>query len=89
MTAPRGAPSACVCACHADPKCDGVTNVLDVVGIINVAFRGLPEPIDPDCPKSREDVDCKGVVGVPDVVHMVNVAFRGQDPASNFCDPCA
>lgn len=78
----------CTCPCHGDPKCDAVTNILDVVGVINVAFRALPEQDDADCPKAREDVDCSGTVDVLDVVHLVNVAFRGQDPATQFCNAC-
>ncbi|MBI3872081.1 MAG: SBBP repeat-containing protein [candidate division Zixibacteria bacterium] len=78
----------CGCPCHADPKCDGQTDILDVVGVINVAFRGQVEQVDPNCPKSREDVDCGGFVDIVDVVHMVNVAFRGNDAATEFCHPC-
>ncbi|MBI3871964.1 MAG: hypothetical protein HY304_02675 [candidate division Zixibacteria bacterium] len=79
----------CVCTCHADPMCDGQTDILDVVGVVNAAFRGQPAQVDAGCPKSREDVDCNGVVDVLDVVKMVNVAFRGANAATEFCDPCA
>ena len=82
----------CVCPCHADPQCDGVTNVLDVVTVVNVAFRGALAVIDPSCPEhdpgGRTDVDCSGVTDVLDVVKTVNVAFRGADPVNMFCYPC-
>ncbi|HUU46619.1 MAG TPA: hypothetical protein VM118_12885, partial [Acidobacteriota bacterium] len=80
----------CSCACHGDPQCDSVTNVLDVVAAVDVAFRNVaPEP-DPlaQCPVARTDVDCSGFTNVLDVVHFVNVAFRGGDPGVEFCDPC-
>ena len=40
----------CHCPCHADPQCDGVTNVLDVVHSVNVAFRSSPPVFDGNCP---------------------------------------
>ena len=81
----------CACACHADPECDGVVNVLDVVLAVGTAFRGS-DPIDDPiyaCPYITTDVNCDGVTNVLDVVHFVNVAFRGGDPATEFCEPCA
>ena len=78
----------CTCDCHADPQCDGVTNVLDVVIVVNTAFRGAVSVSDPDCPAAQTDVDCSGFTDVLDVVRVVNVAFRSKDPAAEFCDPC-
>ncbi|HUU47056.1 MAG TPA: hypothetical protein VM118_15115 [Acidobacteriota bacterium] len=81
----------CACDCHGDPSCDGVTNVLDVVQVVNVGFRGgaaLPDPNDA-CPFETTDVDCSGFTNVLDVVRIVDVAFRGGDPALKFADPCA
>jgi hypothetical protein len=79
----------CLCDCHGDPQCDGVTNVLDVVGVVNVAFRGQAPVSDPVCPNTRTDIDCSGATDVLDVVNVVNVAFRGANAAVVFCDPCA
>ncbi|HUU44218.1 MAG TPA: hypothetical protein VM118_00680 [Acidobacteriota bacterium] len=79
----------CVCSNHGDPWADGVTNVLDVVQVVNVAFRGFPPVFDDDCPYERSDVDCSGFTNVMDVVFTVNVAFRGFDPSAQFCDGCA
>jgi len=78
----------CNCPCHADPQCDGVTNVLDVVHSVNVAFRGSPPVFDDNCPFEQTDVDCSGFTNVIDVVKFVNVAFRGGLPEDNFCEPC-
>jgi len=87
---PPATPTLCQCDCHADPQCDGNTDVLDVVLAVNVAFRGAPPIIDPNplCPYTDTDCTCDGVTNVLDVVHFVNVAFRGGDPAVEFCDPC-
>ncbi|MBI3873015.1 MAG: hypothetical protein HY304_08085 [candidate division Zixibacteria bacterium] len=79
----------CTCPCHHDPQCDGVTDVLDVVKTIGVAFRGSPAVTDPGCPRQQTDLDCNGVTDVLDVVRMIGVAFRGADPATTICNPCA
>ncbi|HUU44964.1 MAG TPA: hypothetical protein VM118_04460 [Acidobacteriota bacterium] len=76
------------CICRGDPQCDGVTNVLDVVQTVNVAFRGAPPVFDLDCPLERTDADCTGSTDVLDVVHIVNVAFRGGDPLEEFQCVC-
>jgi hypothetical protein len=80
----------CACSCHADPQCDGVTTVHDVVRTVDVAFRGsapIPDQ-NAQCPRQTTDVNCDGVTTVHDVVRMVNVAFRGVNPATEFCNPC-
>jgi hypothetical protein len=81
----------CACDCHADPNCDNVTSVFDVVIIVGVAFRGDPAIADPNplCSRQTTDVDCNGVTNIFDVTRVVNVAFRGGDPAVEFCDACA
>jgi hypothetical protein len=81
----------CNCACHADPVCDGVTNVQDVVATRNVAFGGADPIVDPTCthsPGGRTDVDCSGYTDVFDLTRVVQVAFRGGDPDVWFCKPC-
>ncbi|MBI3873351.1 MAG: hypothetical protein HY304_09790 [candidate division Zixibacteria bacterium] len=78
----------CTCTCHADPKCDGVTDILDVTLVIGVAFRGAAEQDDPGCPYARENVDCNTAVDVLDVVHMIKVAFQGANACTEFCKPC-
>ncbi|HUU45000.1 MAG TPA: hypothetical protein VM118_04640 [Acidobacteriota bacterium] len=78
----------CDCSCHGDPQCDGVTDILDVVRAIDVAFRSAPPVFDYACPYERTDVDCSGATDILDVVHFVNVALRGGDPETEFCDGC-
>ena len=78
----------CGCPCHGDPQCDGVSNVLDVVIAVNVAFRSATPATDPDCPYEQTDVSCDGYTNVIDVVKFVNVTFRGGDPGTEFCEPC-
>ena len=56
-----------------DMNKDGVFDVLDVVGMVNVAFRGQPEP----CPPGVADVNCDGNIDILDVVLLVNHVFRG------------
>lgn len=80
----------CSCPCYADPQCDGIrSDVLDLVNVISVAFRGVAPVLDPDCPTERTDVDNSGAIDVIDVTKVVNVAFRGQSAAANYVDPCA
>jgi hypothetical protein len=83
-----GEPDCLPCACHADPQCDGVCNVLDVVTAVGIAFGGREVIGDPACPiVSTTDTDCDNDTDVFDVVRFVNVAFRNQPVENNFCDP--
>lgn len=78
----------CVCPHIGDLDTNGVISVLDVVALVNVAFRGADmPPSDRFCPlATRADLNCNGIVNIQDVVSVVNVAFRGNDTR---CDPCA
>lgn len=81
----------CACDCHADPgACDGAQDVVDVVQVINVAFRGASPIADPngDCGYETTDTNCSLSTDIVDVVKVVNVAFRGANPVTEFCDPC-
>ncbi|HSG98603.1 MAG TPA: S8 family serine peptidase, partial [candidate division Zixibacteria bacterium] len=80
----------CACDCHSDPVCDSVINVLDVVQLIEVAFRGGTDVLDPSptCPFVTTDLNCDGQTNVLDAVIIVDVAFRGGDPNASICDPC-
>ncbi|HUU46275.1 MAG TPA: hypothetical protein VM118_11150 [Acidobacteriota bacterium] len=79
----------CRCDCGADPQCDGVVNILDVVRAVDVAFRDQPPVVERPCPVPRTDVTCDGVTDVLDVVRFVEVAFRDGNPEALFCNPCA
>jgi len=80
----------CACDCHADPQCDGVYNVFDVVKISQVVNQGYPEPADPNpcCPYKKTDVDCDGDTDQTDLDKMGAVCFQYADPDTTFCRPC-
>lgn len=81
----------CACNCSGDPgACDGIQDVIDVVQVINVAFRGSVPTPDPNvnCDYETTDVNCSASTDIVDVVRIVNVAFRGADPQVEFCVPC-
>lgn len=79
-----------VCDCPFVGDIDGNSHidVLDVVAMINVAFRnGEYPPGDPLCPYwTRAEVNCDGQVDVLDVVAIINTAFRNTDSRCNPCD---
>lgn len=52
---------------------DNIFDVLDVVAMVNVAFRGFPEP----CPQGIADVNCDTFIDILDVVALINHVFRG------------
>jgi len=79
----------CYCACHADPSCDAITNVFDVIAAVDVAFRSAAPTFDLECPKARTDATCDDLTNVFDVIKFVDVAFRSVDPLVAFCDPCS
>ncbi len=78
----------CDCSCHADPFCDGFTNIQDVVNLVDVAFRNEDPGAQQFCPHLPQDVNCDDIVNIVDVVIMTDVAFRNADPGVVFCDPC-
>ena len=80
---------ACTCPCKYDPSCDAIiSDVLDVVAAVNVAFRGTAGVQDPGCTAQRTDVNDDSATDVLDVVRVVNVAFRGFSIATQYVDPC-
>lgn len=78
------------CTHHGDPQADGLTDIFDVVVIVNEAFRAGAPTVDTDCPHApagRTDLNCDGSTDIIDVTMLIDVAFRAVAP--NFCDPCA
>ena len=63
----------------------GAIDVQDVLGVIKVAFVNGSDVQDPNCPKTRGDVNGDGVVDVNDVLFIIKTAFvNGPDPIN----PC-
>jgi hypothetical protein len=82
---------ACNCFCFAEPgECNGALDVVDVLAVINIAFRGFDDVEDPEatCPRAPSDVDCDGQTTILDVIKIIEVAFRAADPTVTFCKPC-
>lgn len=75
----------CNCPKQGDINGDGILDVFDVIGLIDIAFGGATDPEDANCPKTRGDVDNNGVTDVFDVIYLIATAFSGgPDPV----DPC-
>jgi hypothetical protein len=77
----------CDCPHIGDLDTNSTIDILDVVALVNSAFRGAPiPPGDRFCPLvSRGDLNCDTIVDILDVVAVVNTAFRNLD---SRCDPC-
>ncbi len=79
----------CVCLHQGDiavrPAGDGMIDVFDVIEEIGIAFSGALDPQDPQCPRSRGDVDNNGISDVFDVLYLIATAFAG---GPNPIDPC-
>lgn len=81
----------CICFCFAEAgECNGALDAVDVIAVVNVAFRASDPVADPQpsCPVTRTDVDCDGTTSVIDVIKVIEVAFRNADPTTTFCNPC-
>ena len=82
------------CHCQGDPICDGVTNISDVIAVIDRAWRGAPLPCEPYLLHGNEpvdgptDVDCMGFTQQIDIGLMINVALRGADQSLIQCAGC-
>ena len=80
----------CTCARQGDiasrPNGDGVIDVFDVIEAIGIAFSGATDPQDPQCPRTRSDVDNNGVTDVFDVIYLIATAFSGGPQP---VDPCS
>jgi len=80
---------ACDCSSAGDCNGDGSINPIDVVYLVNYAFKGGPAPFaDAQCPMiNRADWNCDDAINLLDIVKIVNYVFRY--PAPGPCDPCA
>ena len=77
----------CSCPKQGDINGDGVIDVFDVIGLIDIAFSGAPDPQDPLCPKTRGDADNNSVTDVFDVIYLIATAFSGGPNPVNPCGP--
>ena len=78
--------STCDCPFQGDINADGVIDVFDVVGVIEIAFSGVPDPQDAACPTTRGDANNDGQTDVFDVIYLIATAFSGGPHPP---DPCA
>jgi hypothetical protein len=60
-----------------DPNYDGITNVSDVVYVINYVFRSGPQP----CMEKSGDVNCDDIVDILDITYFIDYLFKnGPEP---------
>jgi hypothetical protein len=59
-----------------DANKDNVTDIGDIVNLINYVFYGGPAPD----PIELGDANCDGVVDIGDVVHLINYVFYSGNP---------
>jgi len=79
--------SDCSCPSRGDLNSDAVIDVFDVIEEIGIAFSGLPDIQDPQCPTTRGDVDNNGSADVFDVIYLIATAFSGGPNPINPCGP--
>jgi hypothetical protein len=80
-----GASGGCACPHQGDTNGDGVIDVFDVIGLIDIAFSGGTDTQDSGCPTTRGDVDNNGVTDVFDVIYLIATAFSGGPGPVNPC----
>ncbi len=77
----------CDCSHQGDINNDAMTDVFDIIALIDIAFAGAPPaPTDPACPvATRADLNCDASIDVFDVIYAITSVFSGG-PAP--CNPC-
>ncbi len=70
-----GMPYDCLAVCG---DCDGdrVTNILDIMYLVNYKFKGGPDPF----PLVAADVNADGSVDVLDIIYYIDYKFKGGQP---------
>jgi len=63
-----------------DPNYDGITNIADVVCIVNYVLRSGP----PLCYEKSGDVDCDDETSITDIVYLVSYLFK-NGPPPGYC----
>lgn len=77
---------ACNCPYQGDPTMDGLSDVFDVINIINVVFDASPYPIHPPCRYPYQDMNCDCVLDVFDIIHAIDYIFSNGQPPCDLCD---
>jgi len=81
---------ACYCECGfpGDMDCNGMSNPVDVVYLVNFVYKSLNALCPPaGCPYPIGDVDCSGLVNPVDVVYLVNAVYKSQNALCDGCNP--
>ena len=71
-----GVGDACCCSVRGDVNGSGTMNISDATFLIDLLFRGGPEP---GCPE-HGDVNGSGGINVSDVTYLIDNLFRGGPP---------
>jgi uncharacterized delta-60 repeat protein len=75
--------------CHCPYQCDydedGFLTSLDLAGLIDVLYAGVPEVSDPGCSTSRGDFNGDGFPDPLDLSVFIDYLYASGDPP---CDPC-
>jgi len=59
-----------------DPNNDGITNIVDVVCLVNYVLRSGT----PLCYEKSGDMNCDGSVDIVDITYLINYLFKGGSP---------
>jgi len=77
----------CDCGLPGDMDCDGMTNPIDVVYLVNFVYLSQDARcVLPGCPYYTGDANCDYQVNPVDVVYLVNAVYKNQNA---LCDGCA
>jgi len=83
-----GAGEGCDCPHQGDmqlPSGSGAIDVNDVLAVIKIAFVNGTDVQDPQCPKTRSNVNNLGPVDVNDVLYIIKTAFSNGPAPLNPC----
>jgi hypothetical protein len=82
-----GARGGCSCPHQGDLAENGFIDVSDVLRVISIAFVNGADTQDPECPKTRADVNNSAIVDVQDVLYIIKTAFTNGPPPVDPCGP--